>query len=269
MYTVYAHAPTPVLSTIPGAVVISPQGSASSSTTLIHGLWVPLSSAQAYLTDHPIPGGPSVQQALEVFLSDCLVDRFPLALREFVSGTRREGKGTNEQFGKAFGSMVQPRELVPLPSSLAALQMEQAREQPVLHLPVLMSPQDELAEQQARDLPLSPSEQEIFQALCANPEWEADSPSSSSSKTPPAGVAVLDLSSTKDDNQMDTDDWAARSLLTPTTPTQTMAYAQRHSVPATAQAASSGPLRRSKRVADAVMAKSRTTSRRRAARNSP
>lgn len=200
----YSGAPYPVLSTILNATVVS-RGSFA-----VAGTWVPLSAAQAYVRDHPLP-------VLDVFLSDTLFERFPSALQDFHKSSS-PGRTLN-QFGPHFGTTLQATQLCsqsergePDISSLLALTF-----------PALVSPDTEPPEQ-----PLSSTEQAMFRELCVTTDWDKDT--SGGLSPPPSPLS-----------DVPTDD--------------------PHDAPPERPGR---PLRRSKRVADAMIAaQSRTRSRRR------
>lgn len=207
--------------TIPNAVVIS-QGSPT-----VSGTWVPLSAAQAYAR----PGGP-----LDVFLSDALFERFPPALQDFHRSSSA-GRRLN-QFGPHFASTVQAMQIEGQAEMLLGGGREAKRSSPVVVDEQRQSRNAALP----RDLdavheppPLSATEQEMFQALCDNPEWDKEN-------SVPVGneekMGFMEPSST------------------PASPPPL-----EHSQDRT----SDRPLRRSKRVADAIAAQTRTRSRRRVA----
>ena len=206
----YSGAAYPVLSTIPNAAVVT-KGSPT-----VSGTWVPLSAAQAFVRDHPLEGGP-----LDIFLSDVLFERFPTALQDFHK-TSTPGRLLNH-FGPPFGSTLQATQLfvhTEPPSWTGWLQEEPQ------HIPAFpsLAPEKHCEE---TDTPLSATEQEIFHALCASPDWDKENTPSSPK------VMQMELG-------------AECALEHPITNVADTRYDRRER-----------PLRRSKRVADALAAHSR------------
>ncbi|KAJ7219103.1 hypothetical protein GGX14DRAFT_590012 [Mycena pura] len=171
----FSGAPYPVLSTIPNATVIS-RGSPA-----VRGTWVPLSAAQAYIRDHPLPNG-----VLDVFLSERLASRFPPALAEWREGASGPGRGLGVcVFGRHFGSTVQAtalcgagvgdgvaerREL-----DVAALLTPVAPAFAAASATELESdPDPELESDLGREQPLSSTEQQIFRELFVTTEWDRE-----------------------------------------------------------------------------------------------
>ncbi|KAJ6513858.1 hypothetical protein C8R47DRAFT_962663 [Mycena vitilis] len=162
-------APYPVLSTIPNATVVS-RGSAA-----VAGTWVPLSAAQAYVRDHPLPGG-----VLDVFLSDALFERFPSALQEFHKSSS-SGRTLN-QFGPHFGSTLQATQLC---------SQTDRREPDISSLltPTVANPDVDATPEQP---PLSSTEQQMFRELCITTDWDKDA-SLSPPPSPLSDVPDVDL----------------------------------------------------------------------------
>ncbi|KAJ7090057.1 hypothetical protein C8R43DRAFT_294950 [Mycena crocata] len=151
----YSGAPYPVLSTIPNATVVS-RGS-----TAVAGTWVPLSAAQAYVRDHPLPDG-----LLDVFLSDTLFEQFPSALQDFHKSSS-SGRTLN-QFGPHFGSTLQATQLCG----------QSERREPDLSSPLTpaltpIAPPNPDADAAPTE-PLNSAEQKMFQELCITTEWDKD-----------------------------------------------------------------------------------------------
>ncbi|KZP20849.1 hypothetical protein FIBSPDRAFT_861294 [Athelia psychrophila] len=152
------------------AVVVS-QGSPS-----VRGTWVPLASAQAAVMGHPH------HQSLDMFLSDTLFELFPTPLQDFHR-SNAQGRSMS-QFGPDFKFKMQsslPTESVTAPEhwSESGSAHDWVPESPMLppH-PTFSSALDALRgefEEPAPETPLSPTEQEMFQALCFMPEWEKES----------------------------------------------------------------------------------------------
>lgn len=158
----YSGATYPVLSTIPNAAVVT-KGSPT-----VSGTWVPLSAAQQFVRDHPLEGGP-----LDIFLSDVLFERFPTALQDFHRSST-PGRLLNH-FGPSFGSTLQATQLfvhTDAPSWSGWLQ-EEPQSIPARPLSVSEKQCDEA------DIPLSATEQEIFHALCDSPDWDKENTPSS------------------------------------------------------------------------------------------
>ncbi|KAG6886014.1 hypothetical protein C0993_006130 [Termitomyces sp. T159_Od127] len=241
----YSGGSWPVLSTIPNAAVVT------KGSVMVSGTWVPLSAAQAYVRDHhPRENGP-----LHTFLSDTLYERFPPALQDFHrSSTQNRKLG---YFGPHFSSTIQATQLCgsapetpPPPSNT----LEKTREEPsftlapgiAFSLPLSLTSTERSIEQNA-ELPLSPCEQEMFQVLCGTPEWDKEN-------SPPSSPAVGDKKTA----------FVAEIQMTETQPLPSANKV-------TEVERTEKPLRRSKRVADAIAAQAqntRTRSRRGSSRNS-
>ncbi|KAG6872810.1 hypothetical protein C0995_006409 [Termitomyces sp. Mi166 len=241
----YSGGSWPVQSTIPNAAVVT------KGSVMVSGTWVPLSVAQAYVRDHhPLQNGP-----LHTFLSDTLYERFPPALQDFHrSSTQNRKLG---HFGPHFGSTVQATQLcgsAPEPPAQPSNTWEKTREDPAPALaPVgaftlslsLTSP--ERGMEQTVELPLSPSEQEMFQVLCGTPEWDKEN-------SPPSSPVVGENKTAfiADVQMIET-----QSVLPSEAKVVEVERTER-------------PLRRSKRVADAIAAQAqnkKTRSRRGGSRN--
>jgi hypothetical protein len=166
----------------PNAVLVN-QGSA-----MVCGTWVPLASAQAFVREHPLP-----DNLLETFLSDALFECFPSALQDFHQ-SNAPGRLLN-QFGPHFKSTIEAKRRS---RSMARNDVEFGcasepwETDPVSdwdadnllsgHLPFSLGlaglkrpPEEELVP----ETPLSPTEQEMFYALCSLPDWEKENPSPS------------------------------------------------------------------------------------------
>jgi hypothetical protein len=182
----------------PGAVVVN-QG-----TAFICGTWVPLASAQSFVRQHPLPNN-----LLDTFLSDLLFERFPSALQDFH---RSNAPGRLlSQFGPHFRSTLGAKR-----HSQSILRNEaEVRETDEPWEGGLMShwevedhllsthPPFSLAlaalrrspeEDVVPETPLSPTEQEMFQTLCAMPDWEKENlvPPSTVRKEVPTSKHVED-----------------------------------------------------------------------------
>ncbi|KAF7363284.1 hypothetical protein MSAN_00983600 [Mycena sanguinolenta] len=164
----YANTPYPVLSTIPNATVIS-RGSAA-----VKGTWVPLSAAQAYVRDHPLPKG-----VLDVFLSDALSERFPPALQEFARGSDGNGSVGRAlgQFGAHFGSTLQATQLCQSSSNGSSPRREPDNIITSLYAPISV-PDTEVDATE----PLSSTEQQIFRELCITTDWDKESPATATQR---------------------------------------------------------------------------------------
>lgn len=231
----FLRSPSPVISTIPNAIFVK-QG-----TELIQGLWVPLSSAQAYTRDHPVTSREG--KGLELFLCDSLVEQFPSALPEFVSYVKRKDGGRLDgQFGKGFDSMVQAREVV---GQVQAITTETV--QPLSPSAVTVA----IDATSFQEVPLSPSEQELFQAFVVSSEWDKENVGSAptqgcspfSTRTTSKPLAVITSSNTCGKDMLEMDD-------EPLTPIESSPCSARS---ISVERSNSGrPLRRSKRVQDAA-----------------
>ncbi|KAH7877599.1 uncharacterized protein C8R40DRAFT_905653 [Lentinula edodes] len=279
----YAQTPYPI-SAISGATTVT------KGRQEVQGVWVPLEAMRLYaqdcITNRPSTSSPDPVAILDIFLSDSLVERFPTALREFVRTTRANltNNGTvGKQFGKSFGgdsaSSASPSG-TPNPTVMAAAAAKDRmpiHEQPFF--PPLLSCGISISTPPSVEVPLSATEEKIFDEFCVNLEWEkaeegfdclmdiedalrtalplmrtperstrtrsrarqvSFSPSSSPlSSCPPS--PVLD----------NTETHSSAKLVTTTGP----------QVDATTSSPSSSSLRRSKRVADALAAKSNVRTR--------
>jgi hypothetical protein len=242
----YAGATHTVLGILPNATVIA------KGSSIVCGTWVPLAVAQAYVMDHPPPG-----RVLEVFLSDILFERFPTALQDFHR-SNTPGRLLN-QFGRHFGSTIRAMQGTGegLVNTIPMQQVATHQQQPWMSkdvMPVnstysLMT--DGEREEQDKETPLSATEQEIFHELCVIPEWEKDGEDDEKE----IKAMDVDEGSIADPVVLPT---AVPSKNSPSPPSPTPVERP------------NPPLRRSKRVADAIAAQTqpRTRSRRRGSRNS-
>ena len=258
------------LSSVPNAVVVS-NGSGT-----VTGTWVPLTSAQAFVRERALPNG-----VLDVFLSDSLFERFPPALQDF----QRSNTPIRllNQFGPHFKSTTDvhrhsplsvrtdlPLSLsLPLPLSLSlsrsnahvhhrlswakepVLEWDVQNDNPVPIVQVLSEEPHQFLE-----TPLSATEQEMFRAFCSIPDWEKEN-------SPPAVPSPQPPHQQPQQKAIVVDE-PVLDVLSETSLGATNAVATAATVPG------DRPLRRSKRVANAmaVAARSRTRSCRRGARNS-
>ncbi|KIY51054.1 hypothetical protein FISHEDRAFT_71347 [Fistulina hepatica ATCC 64428] len=182
----YSGSPYPVLSTVAGATMIL-RGS-----TIVMGMWVPLAAAQAYLRDHP----PAAVGIFDTFLSDSLSELFPPALADFARHDS-QSRAALAHFGAPFLSTLDASQLSTLRTDQCSLERgagecdarvwdahHQQYQQPV-ESGQSTSSQGELLLHSAEDSPLSPTEEEIFQALCASPEWEQHGHNDNSASSAP------------------------------------------------------------------------------------
>ena len=213
----YSGASPPLQSAIPSTTVIT-KGSPEAC-----GSWVPLSAAQDYVKEHLHPDN----KVLDIFLSEELVEMFPPALQDF----RRSNAPARafNQFGKHFSSTLE----------MAGLEVDDVKTiwdvpQP---LPVQEpSPCDAAAEaREAKDVPLTQTEQELFHELCVIPDWVEDADMTVDPPLP-CGDASEEAKATE-------------PLILPE-PAMTIEPTPVAFVPKAA--APTAPLRRSRRVADAL-----------------
>lgn len=235
----YSGAPYPVLSTIPNATTVT------KGSSRVSGTWVPLAAAQAYVRDHhPLRDGP-----LDIFLSDVLFERFPTALQDFHRSST-PGRMFNH-FGPHFGSTLQATQLCSQADGQGSSwdgwsSQEEPHPLPLNNpfaLSIALSAERSLDD---ADLPLNETEREIFHELCDIPEWDKEN------VTPPSPKSTA------------TGEKAASAVHEePPVVDEPAVYAPDGD-------RSDRPLRRSKRVADAMAAQShsRTRSRRGGSRNS-
>jgi hypothetical protein len=236
----YLGIASPPVTSIPNAVVIT-----RGSHTIL-GTWVPLVAAQTFVREHPLPG-----DLLDIFLSDNLFERFPSALHDFHR-SNAPGRLLN-QFGPHFSSTLeaQQQSQLSLQTDMSFLTVPWEREPlsnwdvedhflavylPSLPGNALPTPPEDAA---MVETPLSATEQEMFHALCVIPDWEKDT---SAPAIPAAKSVIVD------------DELSEEALV------------DDRALPAIA--AADAPLRRSKRVANAIAVRSRTQSGRRSNRNS-
>ena len=184
---ILAHLSLSPPSSLPDACV-----NVSHSSLSINGVWAPLSVARLYA--HGLPKGVE-----SIFLSDDLVMRFPTALQDFYEKST-SGRLLN-QFGPPFTaslSSIGARNPLRMPQvdqgkftkediwetsvetglveeSLLAIPPSVNLALAALHPSTLTEVVTALPE-----MPLSPTEQEIFRALCVHPDWETEEAGSSS-----------------------------------------------------------------------------------------
>ncbi|KAF4608738.1 hypothetical protein EYR40_001085 [Pleurotus pulmonarius] len=244
----------------------------------VSGTWVPLNVAQSYLQSCLAPASKlssaermTLQGLLDIFLSDVLFERFPTALQDFHRSST-PGR-LLQQFGPHFQSTTVP--------SIAEQQqgwdaLHQPHHHHHLYEAITLAPSlswaprgsrgFDLADQSVEDTQLSPSEQEIFQAICANPDWEQDAPSVEMEPAhvlereeaipEPKFVAELDAQPQAVAVDHGIEEVPQQAALVPLLSKTPLA-------PQGASENSNQPLRRSKRVADALSSKTQTRSRRR------
>ncbi|KAF9500354.1 hypothetical protein BDN71DRAFT_1117621 [Pleurotus eryngii] len=242
------------------------------------GTWVPLLVAQSYLqsclastSNLSSTERTTLQGLLDIFLSDVLFERFPTALQDFHRSST-PGR-LLQQFGPHFQSTMV--------SSIA----QQQQGWDVLHHhtceAVTLAPSLSWvprgsrgfypADQVVEDTQLSPSEQEIFQAICANPDWEQDAPPV---EVEPARVLEREeaIPEPKYTTELVAQPPCQITKSVPVkhgfeeVPQQAAHVPLLIKSPLTPQVVaenSNQPLRRSKRVADALSSKTQTRSRRR------
>lgn len=231
---------SPPVTSIPNAMVIT-----KGSLTVL-GTWVPLGSAQTFVGEHPLP-----DNLLDIFLSDTLFERFPSALQDFHRSNAR-GR-LLDQFGPHFNSTLEAHsQLTVQTDTPLSIRMPWEREPAsnwdiedhlfAIYPPSLPEHTIQTSPEDAGtvETPLSAIEQEMFHVLCAIPDWEKEN------FAPAVTVSLPTSTSFAVDNR----------------PTMEVTVEDRAAV-------ADRPLRRSKRVANAIAVRSRTYSAgRRSSRNS-
>lgn len=151
----HSGSPLPVMGTVADSVVCS------SGPEIIQGVWVPLHDAEVYVNDHPVrTGGMQGNPDLALFLSHDLKNSFAPA----VAGDVHLTSSHDGAFGRPFTSMMNGHA-----STDAAAIMSHLQKSPVPSY----SPIDASSEAHPTvDLPLSSKEEEMFQELCVNLDWE-------------------------------------------------------------------------------------------------
>lgn len=168
----YSGSPHPALSIIVNATIVT-KGSPE-----VSGTWVPLPAAQAYVKEH-LAG----DLALDIFLSDALVERFPSALQDFYR-SNAPARSLN-QFGKPFESTLQASKLdvqtddgtsVCWDSRFGWMHNESSGSSTSASAPFALTAALAMGGKQVEhmDDPLSATEQEIFQELCVIPDWDRE-----------------------------------------------------------------------------------------------
>ncbi|KAG5644991.1 hypothetical protein DXG03_007268 [Asterophora parasitica] len=272
--------------TVPNATTVT-KGSPA-----VSGTWVPLRTAQAFVRDHHhLPRPPTkknnaqaqqTRKALRTFLGDSLFERFPSALKDFHrSSTQGRMLG---HFGPHFGSTLQA-------TQLCEARSERERSESVSVVSgngiggaaSVGGSVGVSGEAEAEDTPLSATEQEIFRALCDIPDWDKEnSPPSSpmlveqkiAGTSTPVIVKAVAAAAAMAPSPV-TDDTAIEPVMEIEVPPPAAVEPAKQTAPAPVPAPESSeradrPLRRSKRVADAIAAHTqpRTRSRRGGSRNS-
>ncbi|KAG9318432.1 hypothetical protein JVU11DRAFT_523 [Chiua virens] len=154
----------------------------SHASLAINGIWTPLNVARLYARG--LPAGIE-----SIFLSEDLVMRFPTALQDFYQKSA-SGRSLN-QFGPDFHTSS------PLRNPLNTPQGNQGKpakddiwegsvetglvEETLLAIPpsvnlalAALHPSTSTEVLALPEMPLSPTEQEIFRALCVHPDWETE-----------------------------------------------------------------------------------------------
>ncbi|KAL4251607.1 hypothetical protein ABKN59_003829 [Abortiporus biennis] len=168
----------PSHSAIPNAVEVT------HGSSLVCGTWAPVSSVRDVIRDQPLLG---------VFLSDQLNERFPSALQDFYRANAH-GRSLN-QYGPHFRSTIEAKR-----ESLSSFRIELPPRDPTtswekgslspwdvedhllsVHLPfalaaTLRPPTDSPESTLEVQTPLSPTEEEMFRALCLDPDAEPSPP---------------------------------------------------------------------------------------------
>ncbi|KAJ7582812.1 hypothetical protein C8J56DRAFT_232175 [Mycena floridula] len=242
-----AHLHSPCSSMIKDSVIID------AGSDIVRGLWAPLAAAQIYVKDHRPLSPLAIDTAgLDIFLNVGLVDKFPVAVKEFIAGVK--SKEAVDAFGKSFMSPVQVHELADQ-AQVSAVSNQASRTTSEHSSPSL--------DLSLQPTPLSPGEQEIFQALCVTSHWEKDNASPGPSTRPDCrSLSIITTGGCND--AMDTDDEPLTPLESSPCSARSMSHELEHVI-------STKPLRRSKRVADAAAAAvnpTRNRSRRKESRNS-
>ena len=122
----------------------------------IFGIWVPLSCAQEYVRTQLF-----VPSELEAFLSNTLYEDFPSSIRNLYRS--HDHVRSLRQLGPPFRSMVERQHSLSIDDTTGKADMD-----------ILIPP---FSDGTTLNAPLSVKEAEIFQTLCACPDWDAPSPS--------------------------------------------------------------------------------------------
>ena len=121
----------------------------------ILGIWVPLNHAQKFLRSQSL-----VPDLLTAFLSNTLHEDFPSSIRNLYRS--HAYLRSLQQLGPPFRSMVEHRLSLSIDDTTGQTEVG-----------ALVSP---FPEGTTLDTPLSVREEEIFQTLCACPDWDVPSP---------------------------------------------------------------------------------------------
>ncbi|KAF8160593.1 hypothetical protein BJ912DRAFT_1100196 [Pholiota molesta] len=253
----------------------------------ICGTWVPLAAAQEYVQTHLAgAAGKCVEgelDALRVFLSDTLVERFPQALQDFHRATparslnhfgppftstlqaarweavmdggsgalpaQAGGPGSGSSSGSTPGSLVAAGSSSPSSSPPAVLGVR----------PFLLGIGDRHVE---KDAPLSATEQQLFHELCVIPDWDREGDEGAAdvemaAPVPSPAPAIVSLVTDLPPPPMSPLSVLSESPLSSPMSSPTLTSARPVSTVVrkrTESTETQKPLRRSKRVADAQMA---------------
>ncbi|KAI0374710.1 hypothetical protein BV20DRAFT_1079791 [Pilatotrama ljubarskyi] len=219
-----------VCPSVPNAVIVT------GGSPDVCGTWVPLEVAQS------IAKGDSM---LETFLSEDLRSLFPASLNVLDPPLDRKPSpaGYGHQFKSA--SDARRRSMTSHRLELPQREFEVSWEDHLsTHPPFILATSAIDGHRPVAEEPppvveaLSPTEEEMFHVLCADPEWDAVTPSPTEERPP------------------EVSDAAVAAAVVPISPTTAAEVAQER------------PLRRSKRVANAVTTRSRTRSSKRGSRTS-
>ena len=251
----------------------------------VSGTWVPLAGAQSYVREHL---SSEKAQILAVFLSEKLVERFPTALQDFHKSTMARSLN---QFGKHFASTLQASHWeteVTRPRKFMTQQYSAHAPITPFLLGLSLAGDKHVEDQQA---PLSATEQQLFHELCIIPDeqieqpeipaislsaggaddlskqgFEPVSPLSPVPLSPQVAIATLPMKPLILSSETASSEEPEVVSTTSTTPLLGPENSRRH------HRFSERPLRRSRRVADALAAAhsnpSRTRSRKNGSRNS-
>ena len=129
----------------------------------ILGIWVPLRYAQEFVqSQSPVP------DILKTFLSNTLYEDFPSSIRNLYRS--HDYLRSLQQLGPPFRSMVERQPSLSIDGTARQTEMD-----------TFVPP---FPEGTALDTPLSVREEEIFQTLCACPDWDVPSPSPATESKP-------------------------------------------------------------------------------------
>ena len=122
----------------------------------ILGTWVPLDHAQEFVQSQSL-----VPDSLKAFLSNSLYEDFPSSIRNLYRS--HDYLRSLQQLGPPFRSMVGRQRSLSIDDTTGQTEID-----------TLVPPFSQGA---ALDTPLSVKEEEIFQTLCACPDWDVPLPS--------------------------------------------------------------------------------------------